>query len=53
MRLPDRGSLVWMNFTPQSGSESMGRRPAIVLEHDDIRLERIPSFSGRQHIPLV
>lgn len=29
--LPDRGSLVWLDFTPQAGSEQAGRRPAIVL----------------------
>ncbi len=29
--LPDRGSLVWVHFSPQAGSEQAGRRPAIVL----------------------
>jgi len=29
--LPDRGSLVWLDFTPQAGSEQAGRRPAVVL----------------------
>ena len=31
MALPDRGSLVWLHFSPQSGSEQAGRRPGIVL----------------------
>ncbi len=31
MALPDRGSLVWLHFSPQAGSEQAGRRPAIVL----------------------
>jgi mRNA interferase MazF len=31
MPLPDRGSLVWLHFSPQAGSEQAGRRPAIVL----------------------
>jgi len=31
MALPDRGSIVWMEFTPQAGHEQAGRRPAIVL----------------------
>lgn len=31
MELPDRGSLVWLEFTPQAGREQAGRRPAIVL----------------------
>ncbi len=29
--IPDRGDLIWLNFTPQSGREQSGRRPAIVL----------------------
>jgi len=28
---PDEGDIVWMNFTPQSGHEQAGRRPAVVL----------------------
>lgn len=31
MPLPDRGSLVWLLFSPQAGSEQAGRRPGIVL----------------------
>jgi len=31
MELPDRGSLVWLEFTPHAGREQAGRRPAIVL----------------------
>ncbi|MBS4098060.1 MAG: endoribonuclease MazF [Sulfuricella sp.] len=29
--VPDEGDVVWMNFTPQSGHEQAGRRPAVVL----------------------
>jgi mRNA interferase MazF len=29
--VPDRGDLVWLEFTPQAGSEQSGRRPALVL----------------------
>jgi mRNA interferase MazF len=29
--LPDRGDLVWVNFTPQSGNEQAGHRPALVV----------------------
>ena len=29
--LPDRGSLVWLLFSPQAGTEQAGRRPGIVL----------------------
>jgi len=31
MALPERGSLVWLQFSPQAGSEQAGRRPGIVL----------------------
>lgn len=31
MAMPVRGDLVWINFTPQSGHEQSGRRPALVL----------------------
>ena len=29
--VPDRGDLVWLEFTPQAASEQRGRRPALVL----------------------
>ncbi|MFV9504588.1 MAG: endoribonuclease MazF [Oscillochloridaceae bacterium umkhey_bin13] len=29
--IPRRGEIVWLNFTPQIGSEQAGRRPALVL----------------------
>ena len=29
--IPDRGHLIWLNFTPQQGHEQAGRRPAIVI----------------------
>ncbi len=29
--VPDRGDLVWLEFSPQAGSEQRGRRPALVL----------------------
>ncbi len=28
---PERGDLVWLHFSPQSGHEQAGRRPAVVL----------------------
>lgn len=28
---PDRGQIVWINFTPQKGHEQAGRRPALVI----------------------
>jgi mRNA interferase MazF len=29
--VPEKGDLVWLNFTPQSGHEQAGRRPAVVI----------------------
>jgi mRNA interferase MazF len=29
--VPDRGDIVWLDFTPQSGHEQAGHRPALVL----------------------
>ena len=29
--VPERGDLVWLTFSPQSGHEQAGRRPGIVL----------------------
>ena len=29
--VPERGDVVWLNFTPQAGHEQRGHRPALVL----------------------
>lgn len=29
--VPDRGEVVWLNFTPYAGHEQAGHRPALVL----------------------
>jgi mRNA interferase MazF len=29
--VPERGDVIWLNFTPQAGHEQAGRRPAFVL----------------------
>ena len=29
--VPDRGDIVWINFTPQAGHEQRGKRPALIL----------------------
>jgi mRNA interferase MazF len=29
--IPDRGDIVWLNFTPQAGHEQQGLRPAIII----------------------
>ena len=30
-RVPNRGDLVWLRFSPQAGHEQAGQRPALVL----------------------
>ncbi len=37
--VPERGDLVWLNFTPQSGHEQMGKRPALVLSPKEYNLK--------------
>ena len=32
--VPDRGDIVWMNFSPHRGHEQGGHRPALVLTPD-------------------
>jgi mRNA interferase MazF len=29
--VPDRGEIVWLQFTPQAGHEPAGQRPALVI----------------------
>ena len=29
--VPDRGDVVWLDFSPQAGHEQAGRRPALVV----------------------
>jgi mRNA interferase MazF len=29
--IPERGDLIWLEFTPQSGHEQAGLRPALIL----------------------
>jgi mRNA interferase MazF len=29
--VPQRGDVVWLNFTPQAGHKQAGRRPAVVV----------------------
>jgi len=50
--LPDRGSLVWLLFSPQAGSEQAGRRPGIVLTpvayHQHSRLAIVCPITSRE-----
>jgi mRNA interferase MazF len=35
MYSPKRGDFIWINFDPQAGHEQMGKRPALVVSHDE------------------
>jgi mRNA interferase MazF len=35
---PDRGDFVYVDFTPQAGTEQAGRRPALVLSPRDFNI---------------
>ena len=35
---PDRGDFVYLDFTPQAGTEQAGRRPALVLSPRDFNI---------------
>ncbi len=43
--VPDRGDIVWLDFSPQSGHEQAGHRPALVLSP--------ASYNGRVGLALV
>ena len=44
-RVPQRGDAVWIDFSPQTGSEQAGRRPAVVLSPG--------AYNGRVGLALV
>jgi mRNA interferase MazF len=43
--VPDRGDVVWLAFSPRTGHEQAGRRPAVVLSP--------ASYNGRVGLALV
>lgn len=43
--VPDRGEIVWLDFTPQAGREQAGRRPALVLT--------TRSYNQRTHLAIM
>ena len=38
--VPVRGDIVWLDFDPQTGNETMNRRPALVLSSSDFNYWR-------------
>lgn len=55
--LPNQGDIIWLDFTPQSGHEQKGRRPAIVVsngfynQHTGLTLV-CPVTSSKRNYPL-
>lgn len=39
---PDRGQLIWVDFSPHAGHEQAGRRPAIVIS--DAKFSAVTGF---------
>ncbi len=35
---PERGDFIWLDFTPQAGTEQAGTRPALVLSPRDFNI---------------
>lgn len=35
---PDRGDIIWLDFTPNAGTEQAGRRPGLVLSAKDFNI---------------
>lgn len=35
---PERGDFIWLDFSPQSGTEQAGRRPALVISPRDFNI---------------
>ena len=44
--IPERGDIVWLNFTPQSGHEQAGKRPAFVSRN--IKLDKRNRYNSHK-----
>ncbi|MFZ5947484.1 MAG: endoribonuclease MazF [Stygiobacter sp.] len=44
LKVPDRGDIVWLSFTSQSGHEQSGRRPALVISSQE--------YNGKTNLAL-
>ncbi|MBI4135937.1 MAG: type II toxin-antitoxin system PemK/MazF family toxin [Candidatus Vogelbacteria bacterium] len=43
--IPERGEIIWLNFSPSRGHEQRGRRPALVISPT--------TYNGRSGLVLV
>ena len=55
--VPRRGEYISLSFDPQSGHEQMGRRPGLVISHDEFNLRTgfviaCPITRTRRDFPL-
>ncbi|WJY27335.1 type II toxin-antitoxin system PemK/MazF family toxin [Sporosarcina trichiuri] len=44
MMIPDRGDIIYLDFTPQTGTEQAGRRPAIVVSPE--KFNRVTGYAS-------
>lgn len=54
---PAQGDIIWLNFTPQSGHEQAGKRPALVISNDFFNKQTglaivFPVTSTQKNYPL-
>ena len=55
--VPNQGDMIWLDFTPQSGHEQKGRRPALVVSNDYFNQHTglsivCPITTAVRHFPL-
>jgi len=55
--IPNQGDIIWLDFTPQSGHEQRGRRPAVVISNNFFNRRTglslvCPITSTRRNYPL-
>jgi mRNA interferase MazF len=57
MYIPKQGDIIWIDFSPQTGREQAGHRPALVISNDDFNKLTgfavvCPITSKRKNYPL-
>lgn len=55
--IPNQGDIIWLDFSPQSGHEQKGRRPALVISNYFFNRQTglsmvCPITSARRNYPL-
>ena len=55
--IPDKGDLIWLNFSPQAGHEQKGKKPALVISPKEYNKKThlalcCPITSNRKNYPF-